>query len=136
MQNIPFLILNSATYEVEVGNRLDAQWRIPDDAILRGKTIVGIAIRGQDSGNTRKTVSGKTLVSNTALGVSFITLKQDAKAIIADSPMQAFVTDLKEGQPTPVRIPQFSPSTSYIRCSDFNQLTNGQAYEITFYYED
>lgn len=136
MQNPPFVILNTATYEVEVGNRLDNRWKLPDDAILRGKTIVGIGIRGQDSGNTRKTITGKTLVSNTGLGVSFITLKQDAKAIIADTPCNTFVMDLKEGQLTPVRIPQFSPSTSYIECSDFNQLTNGQAYEIIFAYED
>lgn len=129
-------IRNTITVEIPVNDRNNHSFRFPDDSILRGKTIVGIGVRGQNSGGTRKAVSGRTLVSNNGLAVSFITLKQDAKAVIAAMPIEDMVTDRREGRYLPVMIKGFSPSQSWIEASDSAALTDGTSYEVTFEYID
>lgn len=129
-------IINSSTYEVVIGSASQSKFILPDDAILRGKEIVGVAIRNQNSAGTSLTVSGRTLVSNLALDVAFVNLFQDSKAIIQDCPANFFVPNYREGEYVPVQIKQFSPSTSYIRFADSARIAANQAVEITFYYID
>lgn len=129
-------IINSATYEVVIGSTAQSKFILPDDAILRGKEIVGVAIRNQNSAGSSVTVSGRVLVSNVALDAAFVNLFQDSKAIIQDCPASYFVPNYRQGEYTPVKIKQFSPSTSYIRFADSSRIAANQAVEITFYYND
>lgn len=132
MQQVP----NAATYNLVVPSTGVGRLRLPDDAILAGKTIVGVAIRNQNSAANRATSSGNTLVSNAALAASFLSLYQNNKAVIDSVPAEYFVPDYRQGEFVATRIEQFSPSTSYITISDATRVSTGQAFEITFYYED
>lgn len=132
------LVMNAATYEVVIGNTSATKFALPDDSILRGKKIVGVAIRNQSTldGVTRVSPSGATLVSNNALAACFITLKQDSTAIIDDVPAEYFVPDYREGEFVPVQIDRFSPSTSFIRFAATGRVSLNQVVEMTFYYLD
>lgn len=128
-------IQNSNTYEVIVKQGV-SKFLLPDDAILRKKRITGVAIRNQNSGGTRLSTTGRTLVSNNALSACFISLFQDSKAILNDCPAEYFVPDDRQGAYVAVNIPQFSPSTSYVRFADNTRISDDQVVELTFYYED
>lgn len=131
------LVRASKTYEVVINSTAVGKFPLPDDSILRGKTIVGVAIRNQSEvlGITRESPSGRDLVSNSALAACFVSLFQDNKAIINECPAEFFVPDLRQGNFVPVYIESFSPSTSFIRFTDNARLTLNQAVEMTFYYE-
>lgn len=130
------VIQNSATYEVYIGTTAASRFFLPDDSILRGKRITGVAIRNQNEGGTRKSPSNYPLVSNNALAAGFIALYQDSKAIIQENPMEYFVPDYRQGAYVAVDIEKFSPSTSYVRFADNTRIAAGQCVEITFYYVD
>lgn len=137
MENIAQQVLASNTYEVVINSTAVTKFTLPDDAILRGKTIVGVAVRSQStlSGVTSKSASARTLVSNNALASGFLSLLQNSTAIIQECPLNFFVPDFRAGWYAPVRIEDFSPSTSYVRFADASLLTVNQCVEITFYYE-
>lgn len=130
------VVLASNTYEVVINSTAVSKFPLPDDSILRGKTIVGVAIRNQSTldGVTRKSASGRDLVSNNALAAAFVSLFQDSKAILQDAPAEFFVPDYRQGQFVPVEIEAFSPSTSYVRFADSARISTNQVVEITFYY--
>ncbi|MCF8237697.1 MAG: hypothetical protein K9I85_06045 [Saprospiraceae bacterium] len=129
-------ILNAATYEVVITSASLSKFILPDDSILREKEIVGIAIRNQNSAGSSQGPSGRVLVSNVALDVAFLSIFQDSKAILSETPANYFVPNYRQGDYMPVRIKQFSPSTSYVRFTDNARITAQQAVEITFYYID
>ena len=135
--NREYPVLQSHTVEIPT-KAGQIRYNIPDADMLRSMIILGVMVRKQAAGNTRKSKNGNVLISNAALDVCFVTLEVDSKRVINDHPLSHFIHE--NGVNGPGDYAQlhmdrgFDPTTSYIRFSDAAVVENDKAVELTFIY--
>lgn len=130
------LIPYSTTIDVQITNGSLRTFNFPDNELLRGKTVIGIAVRRQNSSDTAQTESGRTLVDDDALAVCFITLEADSIRVLDSIPAELVAFDPDDRRYTPIELRGFTPTKSTIEFSDTTNISTGESLEITFIYTD
>jgi len=138
------VVPKSTSVEVVIQNA-NGKYYLPDNDILRGKTIVGMIAQVQEeisSANTVFTPSGRTVVDQTVMNDASITLESDSIRVLDEHPLQHFVIDnTGERKYTALdNMRGFNPTKSYILIGNpaapANKLTTGEAFLLHFLYID
>lgn len=122
----------------------NGRYKLPDSNILRGKTIVGFSCRVQSQVGGADTVFsplGRTIVDQTVINSSYLTLKSDEQRFIENFPLADAVVTTSDRRFTPLdNVRGFNPTESEIQVGNpstpANKLTTGEAFLLTFYYVD
>jgi hypothetical protein len=134
----------STSVEVVINN-LQGKYYLPDSDILRGKIIIGLAVRVQaqvGGANTVFTTSGRTVVNQTVINDATITLESDSIRVLDEHFLDHFViNNAGDRKYTPLdRFRGFNPTKSYILIGNpaapANKLVADQAFMLHFIYLD
>lgn len=134
----PFLVerwgdkLATTALEVQLSD-VNGKYMLPDDSILRNKTVVGVLTTGNPSGNA-KSPMGRDLVSDAALQSSFITLKKGNDEIIEDHPVTDFLRSEYDCCLRLLEFCGFSPSKSFITVTNTSLISAGESIMLHFVY--
>lgn len=132
-----YLVPRSQTVEVPIDAVNSGQFKFPDSTTLRGKTIVGMAIRPQNSSGTRKSQRGRDLIPNDALACAFLNLRYNNVNVIETLPAELLTPEFLSQPYFQLCIPRgYDPQESFVEFSDISTITAGQSIEIVFYYYD
>lgn len=134
----------STSVEVVITNT-QGKYYLPDSDILRGKIIIGLAVRVQaqvGGANTVFTTSGRTVVNQTVINDATITLESDSIRVLDEHFLDHFViNNAGDRKYTPLdRFRGFNPTKSYILIGNpaapANKLVLDQAFMLHFIYLD
>ncbi len=134
----------STSVEVVITNT-QGKYYLPDSDILRGKIIIGLAVRVQaqvGGANTVFTTSGRTVVNQTVINDATITLESDSIRVLDEHFLDHFViNNAGDRKYTPLdRFRGFNPTKSYILIGNpaapANKLVLDQAFMLHFIYID
>lgn len=134
----------STSVEVVITNT-QGKYYLPDSDILRGKIIIGLAVRVQaqvGGANTVFTTSGRTVVNQTVINDATITLESDSIRVLDEHFLDHFViNNAGDRKYTPLdRFRGFNPTKSYILIGNpsapANKLVADQAFMLHFIYLD
>lgn len=122
----------------------NGRYKLPDSNILRGKTIVGFSCRVQEqiaAADTVFTPLGRTVVDQTVINSSYLTLKSDEQRFVENFPLADAVVTTSDRRFTPLdNVRGFNSTESEIQVGNpstpAGKLTAGEAFLLTFYYVD
>ena len=129
--------------EVIVDSATSGRYQLPDIELLRGQIIVGFSCRVQSqigNADTVFTPNDRTVVDQTVINSSYLTLVSDSQRFIENFPLADAVVN-GDRQFTPLdNVHGFNPTKSVIEVGNpstpANKLTVGEAFLLTFYYID
>ncbi len=125
-------------------NDQSGRYQLPDSDILRGKTIVGISCSVQEQISTADTVFtplDRTVVTQTVINSSYLTLNADSLRFVENIPLRDLVVTTNDRRYTPLaNVRGFNPTKSTIEVGNpttpSNKLVVGSAFLLHFYYID
>lgn len=120
------------------------RYQLPDSDILRGKTIVGIRCSVQEQiggADTVFTPLARTVVSQTVINASYLTLQADSLRFVENMALRDIVPTVYDRQFTPLdNIRGFNPTKSTVNVGNpavpAGKLVTGTAFLLHFYYLD
>ncbi len=121
--------------EIVIKTASDGKFKFPDNNILRGKQLYGLFIMRNDSGKV-KAASGRDMISNDAIDAAYLTLEQDSLRVINQTPLGFFAVTAGDREFKQIFFKGFDPSTSFIEIVDTSTISDGQAIQVTFIYQD
>lgn len=119
--------------EVLVGDT-NGTYKLPDDSILRDKRIIG-AFVPDNSDNTAKSPTGRSLASNEAVRSTYLTLKHNNDEVLMDHPLSDFLQESGDRVVRMLDLCNMNPQKSEITVGDTSLITAGESFLIQFIYE-
>lgn len=110
-------------------------YALPDDSILRTKTILGIMVMPNEDGSAKSPIN-RTLVSDEAVNSSYITMKFVNDDVINLHPLSDFRVDKNDKAIRRLEICGLNPSKSYIKVGDTSLISDGESIMLQFVYEN
>lgn len=131
--------INSTTVEVPITN-LSGRYFLPDDAILRGKTIVAVFVQGNPSNDAYAPDSNAALPDVPGYRSAYLTLMCQNKSFLENHPISDLTISTSDRQHRFVEADGFNPSKSYITVANpstpANKIEVGEVFLLTFIYLD
>ncbi len=125
--------LASTAVEVQV-NGTSGVYYMPDDSILRKCKVVGLILPDNADDNAVSPTSMRTLVSNSVIRASFLTLKDVNDEVIHKHPLVDFLTTSQAGDIRLLCLNGFNPQKSFIELPVSALVTVGESYLLHFLY--
>lgn len=138
------VVPKSTSIEI-VLNSTTGKYYLPDSDILRGKNIVGVICQVQTQvggADTVFTPAGRTVVNQTVINDSTLTLESDSIRVLDEHPLNHFViNNTGDRKYTAIDgLRGFNPTKSYILIGNPGapaaKLVSGQAFLLHFLYTD
>lgn len=128
------------TQVITLENATKQRYNLLEDDYLRNYPIFAITARRQDANGDKVAVDGSDLVPNTVMGASFLTLQSNGFNFLDRLPMDYIAVNTDSENVTekmfPVDLPNgFNPTKSFITIAETTNLSEGDSFEITFYYD-
>lgn len=131
--------LNTTTIEVPIKN-LDGKYFLPDDAILRGKTIIEVFAPGNPQNDAYSPGTDAALPAPQAYRSAYVTLKCQNKSFLDNHPLIDLVITENDREHRLIEVDGFNPSKSFIivanPTSPANKIELGEVFLLTFVYLD
>lgn len=124
--------LRSIGIEVQIPNTNGAYY-LPDDAILRGKEIVGAFIGGNPNDNANSP-TGRPLASNNAVYSAFLTIKEDNDNVLESHPLSDFLQTAEDRSYRILNQCNINPQRSLIQVTNTSLISAGESFYLTFIY--
>lgn len=135
-KNKQYLIPRTQTMEVKIDNTSGSSFTFGDSTTLRQHKLTGIRVRMQNEAGTKKSLTGRTLVSRAGMDCAHITLSFGGVNVIDKAPIELFTKDENDDNFSQICIPKgFDPQRSKIQFSDMANVSAGQSVELVFIYE-
>ncbi len=123
------------TISVKIDNVTKQRFFLPDDDILRGAEIVGLAIRRNNDQKDFQDRNGDTLIPDTVMGVAFLELEANLVDVLQSIPLDYLAFDANsDSKFTAINLNGFTPSRSSVYFADVTNFTLNEVVEITFLY--
>ena len=122
----------SHSVEVEI-NGTGGTYMLPDDSILRDKTVLSWLVMPNENGNARSPM-GRPLASEAAVDSSYLTLKFVNDDVISGHPLSDFRPNKEDRSIRRWKICGLNPSKSYIKVADTTLIADGQSIMLQFIY--
>lgn len=122
----------TTSVEVEI-NGTGGTYPLPDDAILRDKTILGFLVMPNGSG-TAKSPMNRALASEAAVNSSYLTMKFVNDDVISSHPLSDFRPSKEDRSIRRWEICGLNPSKSFIKVADPTLIADGQSIMLQFIY--
>lgn len=106
---------------------------LPDNATLRNKQIVALAVPGNPNDNINSPMA-RPVVSDAAQYTSYLTLKENSDAILDRYPMSIFLQTTADKEIYPVDFCNLNPQSSFIQVASTGLITAGESFLIVLYY--
>lgn len=108
-------------------------YSLPDDSILRDKTILGFLVMPNESGSAKSPL-GRPLASEAAVNSSYINLKFVNDDVISMHPLSDFRPNKEDRSFRQWAICGLNPSKSSIKVADPALIADGQSIMLQFIY--
>jgi hypothetical protein len=123
----------SHAIEIKITGTL-GRYFFPDDAILRGKKIIGVFTFGNPSSDRKAPASGNNIITDAALRNSHVSLFDANKQLIADHPLFDLAISQYDRSHRRISIANLTPDKSYIQVADTSLISSGQSFLLHFIY--
>lgn len=126
------------THAVEVKmDTSNGKYYLPDDAILRNKTCVGIFTQGNPDDNRYVPGSDRPLPPDATLDSAYLSLFNNNVQMLEDHPLRDLAVDKNDRTVRQFMFADITPSKSYITVADAgNKVTTGDSFLLHFVYLD
>lgn len=126
--------IGTTLIEVEV-DTLKSSYNLPDDAILREKTVLALLVPDNADDNA-KSPRGRNLVSNAAIRNAYLTLKilNDDKLDL--HPLSDLLVTESQKQIRLLKTCELNPQKSFITVGDTTLLTAGESFLLLVVYHN
>jgi len=126
-----------ATHNIELKvSDQSGKYYLPEDAILREKRVVGVAVMDNTAGDIYSPMN-RACVSAKGLRNSYLSLVDINNHIIAQHPIPDITVTPQDKTWLPLDLPQFNPSKSFIEVGNptaANVIAAGESFVLQFAY--
>lgn len=123
-----------ATHQVKVDVvDTSGKYYLPDDAILREKTVLGVAVMDNTNSDV-KSPDGATHITNAAMRSSYLSLVDINNHIVSRHPLPDLTVTPQDKNWMVQNLRRFNPSKSYVECGNTGALNAGEVILLQFAY--
>lgn len=126
--------IGTTLIEVKV-DTVKSVYNLPDDAILREKTVLGLLVP-DNTGDTAKSPQGRPMVSNAAVRSSFLTLKVLNDDKLDLHPMSDLLVTESQKKLRVMKTCELNPQKCTITVGDTTLLTAGESFLLLVVYHN
>lgn len=135
----PFLVskygdrIGTTSVEVQIDGS-GGVFKLPDDAILRNKKILGLFVQMNPDDNVNAP-SGRPLASDAAVRSTYITLKQNNDEVVFEHPLSDFGQTTGDREIRILGMCDINPQKSEINITNASLVSDGESIVIQFIYK-
>lgn len=129
-------VYKSTYVEVQIDVATSKPIHLPNDDVLRGKKVTGIAALRRNSAGQGKSELNRPLVSDQAMIEGYLTMKCDSQSVLDRISLDYISVSQDDKEVLQTELIGITPTKCFVQFADAGSINVGESVVLMVFYED